>query len=77
MAKRRVAVPKVNWEFTRQRVYVTCPGCGMKAGLDHTVEANGDVNPSLDCPECSYHVWASLEGWDHGRVLRKPDARGS
>ena len=30
-------------------------------GLDHDIDANGIIFPSLDCPECDFH--------DHGKLL--------
>lgn len=46
-----------------QRVFVTCPGCGLKASLDHDVADDGKVSPSLDCPECEFHAHVTLAGW--------------
>lgn len=55
----------------RTTVFVTCPGCGIKGSLDHDVDANGKITPSLDCPECSFHTYVVLDGWDHGPVKRQ------
>jgi hypothetical protein len=34
--------------------------------LDHRIEANGDVNPSLwhDDPGCGWHVYGTFVGWN-------------
>lgn len=39
---------------------------GHWAYLNHDVDAEGNVNPSLVCAEewCSFHVWGQLEGWN-------------
>ncbi len=42
---------------------IGCPGCGQAALLDHTVDENGDVNPSLLC-DCGYHEYVHLCNWD-------------
>lgn len=47
---------------------VACPGCGvpLTLGRAHTIEPNGDVNPSFwDLPPrgCGFHEWVTLEGW--------------
>lgn len=46
--------------------FVRCE-CGLCMGMDdHTIESNGEVNPSLwhDVPECGWHVMATLDGWE-------------
>jgi len=44
---------------------VACPGCGFAAALagTHTIDASGDVMPSLDCPKCDFHDHVTLIGW--------------
>jgi hypothetical protein len=44
-------------------LFVRCGGCGVCAGLDHEVAPDGTVAPSLVCPDCGWHVMATLEGW--------------
>lgn len=51
---------------SRRTAIVSCPGCGQSASLsDHTIGANGDVEPSLVCPAkgCSFHEHVTLVGW--------------
>ena len=46
---------------------VACPDCGGFFSLSaHQIRPNGDVRPSLVCPdkECGFHVMAVLENWD-------------
>lgn len=46
-------------------VFIRC-ACGMCMGLDHhTIDSNGDVNPSLwhDGDDCGWHVWGRFLGW--------------
>jgi len=57
------SIPKTHWKKVGSEVVVTCPGCNLKAYLDHDVAADGTVTPSLDCPECSFHEHVKLEGW--------------
>lgn len=53
-------------------VWMRC-ACGQIMGIgQHTIEANGDVNPSLhhDVPECGWHVFGRLAGYEgkHGEA---------
>lgn len=46
---------------------ISCPKCGFSASLrDHSIDDNGDVNPSLVCPGegCGFHEWITLAGWE-------------
>lgn len=56
-------IPKTHWRKWRTFVFVTCPGCGVEARLDHEVSADGKVSPSLDCEACEFHDYAILEEW--------------
>ncbi len=44
---------------------MTCPGCGTTGTLtQHSIDAQGNVKPSVDCTECEYHEsGVVLEGW--------------
>ena len=43
---------------------VGCADCGTWAALmDHTVDENGVVRPSIGCPSCGWHVFATLKDW--------------
>lgn len=45
---------------------IKCPLCGFDGRLtSHTIKQNGDVNPSVVCPneDCSFHEYITLEGW--------------
>lgn len=48
-------------------IHLRCGGCKRHAGTmdNHVVETDGEVNPSILCPEasCGWHVWGRLEGW--------------
>lgn len=63
----RQVIAKDKWKKDAFGVWVTCPGCKLTARLDHDVSATGEVNPSLDCPECPYHEFVTLAGWDGHR----------
>lgn len=53
------------WWTWRDRVFIRCPKCEHVAGLQHGIEKDGMVSPSLDCPttDCSFHEFVILEGW--------------
>jgi hypothetical protein len=66
--------PKVNggcWHGGRKddgtrTATIQCPLCGQVASMSqHTIEADGTVNPSAVCPYsgCTFHEWIRLEGW--------------
>ena len=44
---------------------LSCPGCGCQALLDHQIDEEGGVTPSVVCPElgCTFHEFVRLEGW--------------
>lgn len=47
-------------------VWIGCPECGQAATLeDHTIHPNGDVQPSVECPNdhCGFHEHVHLEAW--------------
>lgn len=46
-------------------VRVRCPNCGRWSYLDHEIEQDGNVNPSVECPRdgCGFHESVALEGW--------------
>lgn len=49
-----------------------CPGpedgetCGwvFRAAEEHEVDEDGEVSPSVGCPHCGFHAWATLKDWD-------------
>jgi len=52
-------------------VLIKCPNCGKIANISrasghHHIVTNGEVQPSLDCPneECTFHEFVRLEGWE-------------
>lgn len=53
-------------------VYVTlcCPGCGLPASLNHAIDAQGNITPSLVCPynPCTFHEFGKLDNWTHGCI---------
>ncbi len=58
------------WTKGERAPTISCPGCQGLGQLDHVVEADGKVDPSLACPkeECGFHEKIRLLGWDHGRM---------
>lgn len=49
---------------------LNCPLCGEMGLLtDHTIQENGDVDPSVICSNdiCTFHEYISLTGWSQGR----------
>jgi hypothetical protein len=56
-------------------VFIRC-ACGMCMDLQHTIEPNGDVNPSIfhDRDGCGWHVMGTLVGWDGGKAETKETA---
>lgn len=53
------------WWDTGARIVVKCPQCDKIAGLNHEIDANGNVNPSLECPneDCTFHRFIQLLDW--------------
>ena len=50
----------------RRGAVVCCPGCGKICSLlDHTIDPDGTVTPSLDCPfeHCGFHDYVKLADW--------------
>lgn len=45
-------------------VELTCPN-GHIGDLDHEINDDGDVHPSVDCPRiaCDFHDYIKLESW--------------
>ena len=56
-----------SWRRWEHGVIVRCPQCENECPLDHTVDAKGNVDPSLNCPNCPYHETVRLVGWVHGK----------
>ena len=44
---------------------IACPKCGAVGWLDHEIDADGNVSPSVECMErlCDFHAMIRLEGW--------------
>ena len=60
--------PSPAWWLDEDGFLLMRCNCGDMAGLgNHTVEPNGDVNPSIWHDEkeggCGWHVWGCLEDW--------------
>jgi len=57
------------WYMSKGQVMIKCPKCGKIAGLDdhviNPVGKNGEVSPSLVCPndKCNFHEYVELEDW--------------
>lgn len=72
------------WHFSETPeghvVTICCPQCGTLGVLeDHFISPEGDVVPSIICPndECKYHAFIYLTGWgheDYGTATRLPIA---
>ncbi len=57
---------KGEWHQQATGVVVCCPGCGhIVALLDHTIDPDGSVYPSLVCPFdiCDFHEFVKLADW--------------
>lgn len=56
-------------------VRVSCPECGAKADLSHSIDRAGNVSPSLKCPGQAEQI-AVREGWqDRVKDIVKVPAR--
>jgi len=44
-------------------ILVKCGNGHICSINNHTIEDNGDVNPSLVCPKCEWHHFVTLVGW--------------
>lgn len=53
------------WKKVGKSVLVQCPGCRKQYRLDHDIDAQGVVTPSLECPDdgCRFHDFVILVGW--------------
>lgn len=55
-------------------ITVKCPGCSNWSYLNHEINPNGEVSPSLVCDwdrkemggKCPFHEFIKLENWDGG-----------
>ena len=48
----------------REIVKALCPGCHVWGALDHTIDPDGTVRPSVDCEKCDFHEFVRLDGWE-------------
>lgn len=60
-----VVISEDNWRKFRKGAIIRCPQCEREAPLDHTIHADGTVEPSVECPfeGCSFHEHVVLENW--------------
>jgi hypothetical protein len=74
--------PPLRWKAShpstirRFKAEVTCSrGHGITL-RDHTIEADGQVLPSIVCKRagCTFHEVVRLEGWSAGRIPATPKA---
>lgn len=58
----------VKWRRFGPAVVVQCPKCEKWYSLDHDVDSDGRVTPSLNCPTtgCDFHEFVRLDGWGKG-----------
>ena len=65
--RKRNVEPSPAWGRDKSgSLFVRC-ACGIPMGLDeHTVDGEGNVNPSLfhDEPQCGWHVFGKFEDWN-------------
>ena len=60
---------KGTWNYLRHKGRVSatfvCPECGEYGMLNHEISEDGDVWPSVQCPnpQCAFHEYISLAGW--------------
>lgn len=49
----------------KQTAFFRCPKCPTVGSLDgtHEVADDGTVTPSMVCPNCDFHEWIVLDGW--------------
>ena len=47
---------------------LTCPENHRAILRDHSIKADGEVNASILCPECGWHVWGILSDWEGGPI---------
>lgn len=67
-----IEVPKANlneygrlgWQERREIVLLRCPNGHIGDISDHTILLDGTVEPSVQCPKCSWHETVKLIGYD-------------
>lgn len=45
---------------------LSCPECGFVSIMlpqEHVVDCDGNVSPSVVCPECEFHEMVQFVGW--------------
>lgn len=54
------------WKAWGKSVMVSCPECGQMATLQHDIDSDGKVTPSLECPYqgCAFHDFVILADWE-------------
>jgi len=65
----RFLIKKENWRKVnfdgKNTARVKCPKCGIEGLLNHEVDKEGNVNPSVVCGmKCGFHSMVKLEGWE-------------
>lgn len=63
-----ILVDSSNWRRAKRDdediVVLTCPTCKRMAALDHEINQEGVVSPSVECPyDCGFHDHIKLVGW--------------
>ena len=56
-------IDRGSWDDRGAGVFVLCPQCDVKRYLDHQIDDQGNVSPSVVC-DCGFHATIRLEGWD-------------
>jgi len=60
----QLGVWKRNFGVERKIACVSCPVCGtVSALIDHKIDSDGFVTPSIICPRCGFHENIRLLDW--------------
>ncbi len=56
------------WSDWGGGIVIACPQCRRVSTLDHAIDEDGNVNPSVVHTPCGWHVWVKLKGWTRGAM---------
>lgn len=61
-----ITIKRKDWQKYGKTVILKCPKCEASDRLNHTIEKDGTVNPSVVCVNgtCNFHEFVKLEGWE-------------
>lgn len=72
-------IPRSEWVVVKldgePAIRVTCPYCQTTAFLDHQIDPDGTVSPSLRCcvDGCDFHEAVRLEGFGVNETAKADD----